>query len=64
MSAKGVLVYALSAVSILVGVLIILNDLYLMSYLQSNILIRDMALAAVGLAVGIIAPILYRKYSS
>ncbi|MEZ0248288.1 MAG: hypothetical protein ABWJ97_03345 [Thermoproteus sp.] len=64
MSAKGALVYALSAVSILVGVLIVLNDIYLMSYLQSDVLLRDMALAAVGFVVGVIAPILYRKYSS
>jgi|GEM_PF-1339174 hypothetical protein len=64
MALKGVLIYALSAVAILIGLLIVLNDISLAGEIGRSTWIRDMALAAVGFAVGIAAPILYRRFSS
>ncbi|AEA12845.1 hypothetical protein TUZN_1369 [Thermoproteus uzoniensis 768-20] len=64
MSLKGVLVYVLSALSILIALLIVLNDVSLAGEIGENIWIRDLALAAVGFAVGVAAPILYRRFSS
>ncbi|MGC8582968.1 MAG: hypothetical protein ACP5KY_02340 [Thermoproteus sp.] len=64
MTLKGVLVYALSALSILIALLIVLNDVSLAGEIGENIWIRDLALAAVGFAVGVAAPILYRRFSS
>ncbi|CCC82711.1 hypothetical protein [Thermoproteus tenax] len=64
MSARSVLVYVLSAVAALTGLIIIINDISLANVLSNDIVIRDVALGGLGIAVGIIAPILYRKYSS
>lgn len=64
MASRGVLVYALSAAAILIGLLILLNDLSFWSTLSSDALMRDIALAALGFAIGVAAPLLYRKFSS
>ncbi len=58
------MVYALSALSILIALLIVLNDVSLAGEIGENIWIRDLALAAVGFAVGVATPILYRRFSS
>ncbi|MFB6490166.1 MAG: hypothetical protein TU35_002775 [Thermoproteus sp. AZ2] len=57
------LVYALSAVAILIGALIIVNDMSIQD-VGSSLLIRDLALAVLGIAIGIAAPLLYRKFQS
>lgn len=64
MATRAVLVYILSALSILIGILILLNDLNFWGVLPESILIRDMALVALGVAIGVAAPLLYRKFSS
>lgn len=63
MASRGALVYALSAVSIIISLLILLNDLALLGEIGEAALARDLALVALGLAVGAAAPILYKKFS-
>lgn len=63
MASLGALVYALSAVSIIISLLILLNDLTLLGEIGEAVLARDLALVALGLAVGAAAPILHKKFS-
>ncbi len=61
---KGVLVYVLSAVAVLIGLLILLNDLSFWDVLPAETITRDVALVALSFAIGVAAPLLYRKFSS
>lgn len=61
--ASKVLVYALSAIAMLLSALIIINDVSIQD-VGSDLIIRDMALAILGIAIGVAAPLLYKKFQS